>query len=239
MSRSRGGCTSPDWGRSGGARSEKAGGQKARSPHDVAWIGYRRVAPKPRRERPGSSSVRSERALSAVSGPLSPPLRPTTSFPWALGLRERPDGASRSAHPSRRGETSSGPPSRLPSQSHDAWRDVAAPTSEPTDLRGKRRLSEPRETCKAHLAGSLAVFALTAVALTAGSASAAEPEWGHCVPVKSKGHYEDGNCTKEDLRKTRRTKRNTKASSNGTRLRAAACFRRNTANTKTRGCTET
>ncbi len=41
----------------------------------------------------------------------------------------------------------------------------------------------------------VAVFALAAVAATA-SASAAEPEWGACVPAK-KGHYEDSNCAKE------------------------------------------
>ena len=51
---------------------------------------------------------------------------------------------------------------------------------------------------------AVAAFALTAVAVTAGSASAAEPEWGHCVPVKSKGHYEDGNCTKEDFKENKK-----------------------------------
>jgi hypothetical protein len=41
----------------------------------------------------------------------------------------------------------------------------------------------------------VAVFALGAV-LAAGSASAAEPEWGRCVTAKG-GHYANNSCTKE------------------------------------------
>ena len=47
-----------------------------------------------------------------------------------------------------------------------------------------------------------AVFALVAIAAVA-SASAAEPEWGRCVAVKSKGHYEDSSCTKEDFKENK------------------------------------
>ena len=48
------------------------------------------------------------------------------------------------------------------------------------------------------LTAAFAAIALLAVA-AAGSAAAAGPEWGHCVSVKSKGHYEDSNCTKESF----------------------------------------
>ncbi len=46
------------------------------------------------------------------------------------------------------------------------------------------------------------MFALVAVAAT--SASAAEPEWGRCVTVKSKGHFENGSCTKEDFKENKK-----------------------------------
>jgi hypothetical protein len=48
--------------------------------------------------------------------------------------------------------------------------------------------------------GLVAAFAF--VALAASSASAAGPEWGRCV-AQSKGHYEDGNCTKEKFKESK------------------------------------
>jgi hypothetical protein len=47
----------------------------------------------------------------------------------------------------------------------------------------------------------IAVFALVAVAVT--NASASEPEWGRCVSVKSKGHFEESNCKKEDFKESK------------------------------------
>jgi len=48
-----------------------------------------------------------------------------------------------------------------------------------------------------------AALALGAAMTVASSASAAEPEWGRCVAVKAKGHYEDSRCTKEDFKESK------------------------------------
>jgi len=71
---------------------------------------------------------------------------------------------------------------------------------------------------------ALAAFALTAVAVTAGSASAAEPEWGHCVSVKSKGHFEDANCTKEDFKENKKHEKKYKGKFEWDSGAAAACY---------------
>ena len=84
----------------------------------------------------------------------------------------------------------------------------------------------------------IAAFALTAVAVTAGSASAAEPEWGHCVPVKSKGHYEDGNCTKEDFKENKAHERKYKGKFEWDSGAAAACFAQKHGKYKNAGCTD-
>ena len=57
---------------------------------------------------------------------------------------------------------------------------------------------------------------------------------GRCVSVKSKGHYEDGNCSEEDFKENKAQKRSTKAISNGFPGAQADCVAQNTANTKTR-----
>jgi len=85
---------------------------------------------------------------------------------------------------------------------------------------------------------AIAAFALTAIAVTAGSASAAEPEWGHCVPVKSKGHYEDGNCTKEDFKENKAHERKYKGKFEWDSGAAAACFAQKHGKYKDAGCTE-
>ena len=87
------------------------------------------------------------------------------------------------------------------------------------------------------LAG-LAAFALSAVAVTAGSASAAEPEWGHCVPVKSKGHFEDGNCTKEDFKENKKHEKKYKGKFEWAAGAVAACFAQKKGHYKDSACTE-
>ena len=84
----------------------------------------------------------------------------------------------------------------------------------------------------------MAAFALTAVAVTAGSASAAEPEWGHCVSVKSKGHYEDSNCTKEDFKENKKHVKKYKGKFEWDSGAAAACFGQKHGKYKDAGCTE-
>ena len=85
---------------------------------------------------------------------------------------------------------------------------------------------------------ALAAFALTAVAVTASSASAAEPEWGHCVSVKSKGHFEDGNCTKEDFKENKAHEKKYKGKFEWDSGAAAACFAQKHGKYKDAGCTE-
>jgi len=80
----------------------------------------------------------------------------------------------------------------------------------------------------------LAAFALTAIAATAGSASAAEPEWGHCVPVKSKGKYEDKNCTKEDVNSKGKAKGHFEWDSGA----AVVCFGQKKGHYEDSGCTK-
>jgi hypothetical protein len=87
------------------------------------------------------------------------------------------------------------------------------------------------------LAG-LATFALTAIAVTTASASAAEPEWGHCVPVKSKGHYEDKNCSKENVKESKSGKKTYKGKFEWDAGAAAACFAQKHGKYKDAGCTE-
>ena len=81
----------------------------------------------------------------------------------------------------------------------------------------------------------VAVFALVAVA--ASSASAAEPEWGHCVAVKSKGHYEDSNCTKEDFKESKSHKRTYKGKFEWDSGATAACFPQKHGKYKDSACT--
>lgn len=82
----------------------------------------------------------------------------------------------------------------------------------------------------------VAVFAVVAVAAT--SASAAGPEWGHCVPVKSKGHYEDKNCTKEDFKESKSGKRTYKGKFEWAPGASVACFPQKQGKYKDSGCTE-
>ncbi len=82
-----------------------------------------------------------------------------------------------------------------------------------------------------------ALFALVAVAGT-GAASAAEPEWGHCVPVKSKGHYEDSNCTKEDFKENKAHEKKYKGKFEWDATAAVACFAQKHGKYKDPGCTE-
>ena len=84
----------------------------------------------------------------------------------------------------------------------------------------------------------MAAFALTAVAVTATSASAAEPEWGHCVSVKSKGHYEDSNCTKEDFKENKKHEKKYKGKFEWVPGAAAACFPQKHGKYKDAACTE-
>ena len=84
----------------------------------------------------------------------------------------------------------------------------------------------------------MAAFALTAVAVTATSASAAEPEWGHCVSVKSKGHYEDSNCTKEDFKENKAHVKKYKGKFEWLPGAAAACFAQKHGKYKDAACTE-
>ena len=86
--------------------------------------------------------------------------------------------------------------------------------------------------------GALAAFALTAVAVTAASASAAEPEWGHCVSVKSKGHYEDSNCSKEDFKENKAHVKKYKGKFEWVPGAAAACFAQKHGKYKDAACTE-
>lgn len=69
----------------------------------------------------------------------------------------------------------------------------------------------------------IAIFSIVAVAAT-GSASAAEPEWGHCVPVKSKGHFQDSNCTKEDFSENKAHVKKYKGKFEWNATAAAACY---------------
>ena len=85
---------------------------------------------------------------------------------------------------------------------------------------------------------SLAAFALTAVAVTATSASAAEPEWGHCVAVKSKGHYEDSNCSKEAFTENKKHVKKYKGKFEWDSGAAAACYAQKHGKYKDSGCTE-
>jgi hypothetical protein len=78
----------------------------------------------------------------------------------------------------------------------------------------------------------LAAFALTAIAVTAASASAAEPEWGHCVAAK-KGFYSDANCTTRDEKKGK-PKGKFEWDSGAT----AVCFAQKHGKYKDAGCTE-
>ena len=84
----------------------------------------------------------------------------------------------------------------------------------------------------------IAAFALTATAVTAGSASAAEPEWGHCVPVKSKGHFEDSNCTKEDFKENKAHEKKYKGKFEWDSGAASACFGQKKGHYKDSTCTE-
>jgi hypothetical protein len=84
----------------------------------------------------------------------------------------------------------------------------------------------------------VAALALTAVGLTAASASAAEPEWGHCVSVKSKGHYEDSNCTKEAFTENKKHVKKYKGKFEWDSGAAAACFPQKHGKYKDAGCTE-
>ena len=83
----------------------------------------------------------------------------------------------------------------------------------------------------------VAVFALLAVAL-AGSASAAEPEWGRCVSVKSKGHYEDGNCTKEDFKENKAHEKKYKGKFEWLPGAQSDCVAQKKGKYKDAGCTE-
>ena len=85
---------------------------------------------------------------------------------------------------------------------------------------------------------ALAAFALSAVAISAPSASAAEPEWGHCVPVKSKGHFEDGNCTKEDFKENKKHERKYKGKFEWDATAAAACYPQKHGHYEDSGCTK-
>ena len=78
----------------------------------------------------------------------------------------------------------------------------------------------------------IAAFALTAVAVTAGSAVAAEPEWGHCVSAK-KGFYSDSNCTTKDEKKGK-----PKGKFEWVPGAAAVCFAQKHGKYKDAGCTE-
>ncbi len=83
----------------------------------------------------------------------------------------------------------------------------------------------------------IAAFAFVAVA-SVGSASAAEPEWGHCVAVKSKGHYEDKNCSKEDFKENKQHEKKYKGKFEWIPGAAATCFAQKHGKYKDSGCTE-
>ena len=83
----------------------------------------------------------------------------------------------------------------------------------------------------------IALLALAAV-VAAGSAAAAEPEWGHCVPVKSKGHYEDKNCTTEDFKENGKHEKKYKGKFEWDSGSAAACYAQKKGHYKDSACTE-
>ena len=85
---------------------------------------------------------------------------------------------------------------------------------------------------------AIAVFALSAAALTAAAASAAEPEWGHCVSVKSKGHYEDSNCSKEAFTENKKHVKKYKGKFEWDPGAAAVCFAEKHGKYKDAACTE-
>jgi hypothetical protein len=118
------------------------------------------------------------------------------------------------------------------------------PTGGPTNRR-----SGPQTNAKEGVEGQVkrvkliwlavvAAFALPAIAVTASSASAAEPEWGHCVAVKSKGHYEDGNCSKEAFTENKKHVKKYKGKFEWIPGSAAACFAQKHGKYKDAGCTE-
>ncbi len=82
----------------------------------------------------------------------------------------------------------------------------------------------------------VAVFALVAVAAT--SASAAEPEWGACVSVKSKGHYEDSNCTKEAFKENKAHEKKYKGHFEWLPGAEVHCYAQKHGKYKDSGCTE-
>ena len=80
-------------------------------------------------------------------------------------------------------------------------------------------------------------FAGLAVAL-AGSASAAEPEWGHCEPIKSKGHFEDSNCAKEDFKENKAHERKYKGHFEWYAGAAATCYGQKKGHYEDSACTK-
>ncbi len=82
----------------------------------------------------------------------------------------------------------------------------------------------------------VALFALYAVAAT--GASAAEPEWGHCVSKPKKGNYTEGNCqTVATKEKKGKSEPDHKGNFEWAPGAAAACFAQKDGNYKDSGCT--